>query len=96
MILPNKDVLVLCVCISFVILTLGAVGNKGRYHAQMILCQTNLKGYGNAYIMYIDDNDQNFPNAHTWLYLNPNTPSPQCLWHDRSQNLENNPDNEAP
>jgi len=66
------------------------------FPAYNIICQTNLKGYGNAYIMYLDDHDQLFPDTRTWLFNNPNTSSPQCLWHDRLQNLVNNPNNEGP
>jgi len=68
---------------------------KARENARNILCQTNLKGYGNAYIMYTDDYEQRFPNSYTWLYSsawswNIST-APWCRWHNRLENLENNP-----
>ena len=57
MTLPKKDVLVLCMCIAFAILALGAAGNKGRHHAQMILCQTNLAKMAQGTQMYANDNE---------------------------------------
>jgi hypothetical protein len=42
-ILPKKDVLVLCFCIMFMLLCLGAIGANGRHRAKMILCQLNEK-----------------------------------------------------
>ncbi|MCP4709032.1 MAG: DUF1559 domain-containing protein, partial [Planctomycetes bacterium] len=68
---------------------------KARENARNILCQTNLKGYGNAYIMYTDDNDERFPNSYTWLYNSKwrwqDSSAPWCRWHNQLENLENNP-----
>ena len=85
-------VLVVLLAIYFFI-SISHTHRYSRENARNILCQTNLKGYGNAYIMYLDDYDLTFPDARTWLFRDPNTPSSSCLWHDKLHNLENNPDN---
>ena len=68
---------------------------KARENARNILCQTNLKGYGNAYIMYTDDNDDCFPNSYTWLYNSKwrwqDSNAPWCRWHNSLENLTMNP-----
>ena len=69
---------------------------KARENARNILCQTNLKGYGNAYIMYSDDNEQRFPNSYTWLYNSKwQSSTSWCRWHNKLENLENNPQYEG-
>ncbi|MCK4998957.1 MAG: hypothetical protein KAS23_05460 [Anaerohalosphaera sp.] len=55
--LPKKDFVVLCLCVAFLILSLGAIGTTGRNHAKSIICQTNLKQLANASIMFANDND---------------------------------------
>ena len=57
MILPKKDILVVCLCAVLLTLTLGAIGNRGRHHAQMIICGANLKHLTTASLMYANDND---------------------------------------
>ena len=68
---------------------------KARENARNILCQTNLKGYGTAYIMYTDDYEQQFPNSYTWLYSSNwswgISTAAWCRWHNKLENLENNP-----
>jgi hypothetical protein len=60
-------VLILVLLIAFLFTALNKV--RDGYGAESILCKTNLKGYGNAFMIYLDDNDQRFlggPNTLRW------------------------------
>lgn len=39
-----------------------------RRKAQGIICRSNLKQYGIATRMYLDDNEGSFPYVNTWLF----------------------------
>ena len=54
-VLMKKDILVLFACVVFVTFILGAVGNRGRHHAQMILCQANQATMVKGVLMYAED-----------------------------------------
>jgi len=51
--------------------------------------QINLKQYGLAARMYLDDNEGSFPYSFSWLYKDGGR---GCRWHDASKNLDQNPD----
>jgi prepilin-type N-terminal cleavage/methylation domain-containing protein/prepilin-type processing-associated H-X9-DG protein len=58
---------------------------KTKKQAQFIICKTNLKNYGMAGTMYIQNNNDCFPNAYTWLHKDGedgNQIDP-CAWHDK-------------
>lgn len=57
---------------------------KVKKQAQGIVCRANLKQYGMAGCMYLDDNEQKFPNPQTWLYRNATQLVAPCDWHDAS------------
>jgi len=42
--------------------------SKAREQARNVVCQTNLKAYGRALALYLDDNDQYFPYTYDWIY----------------------------
>jgi len=60
----------LLVVIAIIALLMGillpALG-RARDQARTIGCRSNLKQYGIGLRMYLDDNQYNFPDAHTWL-----------------------------
>jgi len=89
-------IVVLIVVFGIFFFIFSSMPDRPRENARNILCQTNLKGYGNTYIMYCDDNDQNMPDARIWLFRDPDTTSPQCLWHNRLENFDYQPDNAGP
>jgi len=69
--------------------------SHAQEQARNTLCKSNLHGYGAAFSIYLDDHDQRFPNSYTWLYNHnwnwATSTAPWCRWHNRLENLENNP-----
>jgi len=54
-----------------------------------VICRANLRQYGLAGRMYIDDHDNYFPYSFTWLYKDGGR---GCRWHDASKSLDVRPD----
>ncbi|MBN1975225.1 MAG: type II secretion system protein [Sedimentisphaerales bacterium] len=57
---------------------------KVKKQAQEITCRSNLKQYGIASNVYLDDYDQKFPDPQRWLYKDA-TFINNCDWHDASK-----------
>jgi len=53
----KKDMVVTLACVLFLILTLGAIGSGGRKAAKATLCLSNLRQWGQAFGMYLKDNE---------------------------------------
>jgi hypothetical protein len=51
------DVVVTLLCAAFLVVTMGAVGNRGRRRAQQLVCASQLAKWGQAIIMQSADND---------------------------------------
>ena len=51
------DMVVTLLCTVFLILSAGAVGNRGRRRAQQLVCASQLGKWGQAIIMHSADND---------------------------------------
>jgi prepilin-type N-terminal cleavage/methylation domain-containing protein/prepilin-type processing-associated H-X9-DG protein len=76
----------LLVVISIIAIIVGIILPalaKTKKQARFIICQTNLKAYGQAARAYLFENDDAFPDSYTWLhadgaksYIDP------CAWHD--------------
>ena len=76
----------LLVVISIIAIIVGIILPalaKTKRQARFIICQTNLKAYGQAGSSYLSENDDCFPDSYTWLhadgaksYVDP------CAWHD--------------
>lgn len=62
-----------------------------KKHTRFIVCRSNLRQYGFAGRMYLDENNSRFPNTLVWLYSN--MPSGYCMWHDKANNLSKHPEN---
>ena len=58
---------------------------KVRKQAREIACRSNLRQYGLAGSMYLNDYDQKFPNPQTWLYSSAAQLLVPCDWHDASK-----------
>ena len=81
----KKDIIILLCCVAFLLMNLSSIGNRGRERAKIIVCQTNLKQFGHAQNMYLDDNDDCYPDA--WISLvKMELPvagyQRYCRWHD--------------
>ena len=66
----KKDVAVVLICVFVLVMTLGAVGNRGRAHAKQVVCKSNLKGMATAWLAFINDNDGEFFGYSTSLWIN--------------------------
>ena len=60
---------------------------KVKDQARDISCRANLKQYGLCGEMYLNDNDQRFPDPARWLFLDGAGDSiyDECDWHDASK-----------
>jgi len=61
------ELLVVIAIIALLMAILIPALGRAREQARTIGCRANLKQYGIALRMYLDDNDYYFPNASTWL-----------------------------
>jgi len=59
---------------------------QAKKQAQFVICKSNLKNYGLAGTMYIQNNNDCFPNSYTWLHADGEDGSQidPCAWHDKS------------
>ncbi|MFZ2147634.1 MAG: type II secretion system protein [Sedimentisphaerales bacterium] len=83
------ELLVVIAIIALLMAILMPALNRAKKQVRTILCRSNLNQYGLAARMYLDDNDGSFPYSFTWLYKDGGT---GCRWHDKSKNLNDNPD----
>ncbi len=68
--------------------------NLAKKQVQNILCQTNLRQYGLAGELYLNENDDTYPSSWNSLFIN--WPSGSCQWHDEANFLDNRPDLAGP
>jgi prepilin-type N-terminal cleavage/methylation domain-containing protein/prepilin-type processing-associated H-X9-DG protein len=77
------ELLVVIAVIALLISIIIPALTKTKEQARFVLCQTNLKSYGQAGNLYLAEHDDAFPDSYTWLhadgaksYVDP------CAWHD--------------
>jgi prepilin-type N-terminal cleavage/methylation domain-containing protein len=87
------ELLVVIAILAVLIAILLPALAKARENARNLICQTNLKGYANAFQVYLQDYDYRFPDSYRWLYRRQENEYYYCLWHNAGRNLENNPQN---
>ena len=81
----------LLVVIAIIALLMGILLpalQKAKKQAQSVICRSNLKQYGVATRMYLDNNQGRFPYVNTWLFSDGTM---GCQWHDARRNLIENP-----
>ena len=73
---------IIAVLMGMLIPALGRVKNQ----AYDVICQSNLRNYGTAGTIYIQDNDGRFPDSFTWLHADGYAKGAMdsCAWHDAS------------
>ena len=65
----KKDILIMVGCLVLLAVNLGAVGNAGRQKAMESVCLSNLKQWGDAFSMWLNDHDGNFMDGkNKWFH----------------------------
>ncbi len=82
------ELLVVIAVIAILMAILLPALQRAKKQTRTIICRSNLRQYGLAARLYIDDNDGVMPYSFTWLYKDGGT---GCRWHDASKNLSDNP-----
>jgi len=62
------ELLVVIAIIALLMAILVPTLRKANEQAKTMICQANLRQYGIAGKMYLDDNDDYFPSPHLWLF----------------------------
>jgi len=82
----------LLVVIAIIALLMGILMpalQRVKKQARELICKHNLKNYGLAGRLYLDDNEGVFPYSFSWLYSRNYS---GCRWHNASQNLSKKPE----
>ena len=88
------ELLVVIAIIALLLSILIPTLNLAKEKTKNVLCQNNLRQYGLAGEMYLNENDDTYPGAWNSLFLN--WPSGSCQWHDEENFLDNRPDLAGP
>ena len=64
---------------------------KAKISVEEVICRSNLRQYGMAGKMYLDDYDEMFPNAWNSIFKSTD-PDRQCQWHDAEKDPDRYPE----
>ena len=84
------ELLVVIAIIALLMAILMPALQRAKKQVWNIKCRHNLKQYGLAARMYLDDNEGSFPYSFSWLYDDGGFVG--CGWHDATKNIKDNPD----
>jgi prepilin-type N-terminal cleavage/methylation domain-containing protein len=84
------ELLVVIAIIAILMAILMPALQRVKRQARNIICKNNLKQYGLASKMYLDDHDGGFPHSFSWLYDDNGFVG--CGWHDASKNIIDHPE----
>lgn len=93
------ELLVVIAIIALLLSILTPGLQKAKQHAQRMICKANLHNYGIAGNLYLDENDQKFPNPWTNLYKDYIIPlelQRYCRWHNAEYSLASNTELQGP
>jgi prepilin-type N-terminal cleavage/methylation domain-containing protein/prepilin-type processing-associated H-X9-DG protein len=76
------ELLVVIAIIALLMSILMPVLSKAKEQARDMVCRSNLRQYGVAGMMYLEDNEGSFPPTHTYLFTSSWSP---CQWHDKAR-----------
>lgn len=62
-VLTKKEVIVVLGCVVFCTLNLIAAGGSSRRHAKYVVCQANLKQWGQIFHLFAQDNEDKLPQS---------------------------------
>jgi prepilin-type N-terminal cleavage/methylation domain-containing protein/prepilin-type processing-associated H-X9-DG protein len=82
------ELLVVISIIAILMAILMPALQKVKKQAREMACRSNLRQYGIAGTMYLNENDLKFPNPQTWLYSNAAQLLVPCDWHDASKKAD--------
>ncbi len=75
-VLTRKEVIVVLGCVAFFTLNLMAAGGATRRRAKYIVCQANLKQWGQIFSLFAQDNEGKLPPS----VASPGTSSQDAFW----------------
>lgn len=67
-----SDIVIVLVCVTLALMTLGAVGQTGRERAKEVVCQANLRQWRGIFQNYIEEGNGRFPRQQSmtgWYWV---------------------------
>jgi hypothetical protein len=80
--LTKKDIVVVLVCLTFLLINAVAISNEGRRRAKRAVCLTNLRQLTIAWTQFTDDNDGKLVNGAAGIYRPDDPPWVGRFWID--------------
>jgi prepilin-type N-terminal cleavage/methylation domain-containing protein/prepilin-type processing-associated H-X9-DG protein len=87
------ELLIVIAIISLLLAIVVPALKKAKEQAKFVICKNSLHQYGLAGDMFLNDNNEEFPNPYFWLHNLAYLGGHCCAWHDVRNNYDTNPDN---